>query len=247
MRKRKYEKIIFSTYFIMSRYCWAFTVRPRLGVSEDSPLENAFIELFRNNAGFLVAEKEGPERHLHGQMFFPKGKRKHDFNRDFLVKTCKKNILDWDTQQERVLKEGTELAYDNNFYTEYTNKGGVLLVDDMPANPEEYYPSEEEQNRVQARANAKDAKYHHLKELWDEHREITQIPTLQSVAQFMYDIMFVENKYHVIEDPRKRSQTTRCLLEYLLKDPTRGQHFMLPSETMREQEFSKLLKKCQAL
>lgn len=227
---------------------FCFTVRPALGIPENSPIENAFRDLFRKNLGFIAAEKEDVQRHLHGQIFYPKGKRKYDFNRDVLVKLCKKHISDWNPSQERVLKKGTRVAYSNDFYTEYVNKNdSIMLEDNFPLDAEDYYPSQDEQDKVQARANAKDAKYHHLKELWQEHRHITDIPTLQSVAQFMYDIMFVEKKYHIIEDPRKRSQTTRCLLEYLLEDPSRAQHFMLPAETMREKEFQKILNKCASL
>lgn len=242
-----FTKIIISTYIIMYQ-SFAFTVRPLLGVPEDSALEQDFISIFRKNPGFICAEKSGPERHLHGQVFFKKGKRKYDFNRDFLIKICKKNLDNWDPQQERVLKSGTKIAYNNDFYTEYCNKSdSVILVDNFPIDALTYYPTQEEQDKVRARANAKDAKYHHLSELWDEYASTRYFPTLQNVATFMYHIMFISKTYNVIEDPRRRSQTTKALLEYLLADESRALRFMLPEEEHKRVEINNLMKTINAL
>lgn len=210
--------------------CFAFTVRPLQGVPEGSPLEKSFRRLFDKYPGFLVAEKSDTERHLHGQLFLPNPRSKSDFNRDFPSKLCEKHSLDWTTQQDRVLREGTKIAYSDDFYLEYTNKDdSVMLVDAFPENSVEYYPSKAEQDSVKRRANAKDAKYHHLLEMW-ENRELTCVPTYENVAKWVYSIMFVDKTYKVIEDPRRRGQLVSCLTQYLNADISRWEHFMIPEK-----------------
>lgn len=217
----------------MSR-SFAFTVRPIDGVSPDSDLEKAFRKLTIKYPGFIVAEKSGIERHLHGQLFFENPRTKSDFNRDFPVKLCKKHISDWTPQQERVLKLGTKVAYSNDFYTEYTNKpDSELLEDNFPANSTEFYPSQDEQDKVKARANAKDAKYFHLAEMW-QNSENSCVPTYENVAKWLYIQMFVERTIRCIEDKRKITQTVNTLTEYLNADESRALGYMMPEKKKAE-------------
>ena len=150
---------------------YAFTLRARNGIPENSTTEQKAIKLVEKYNGFLVAEMEQEARHLHGQLFFPNGKRKYDLAKVLInIQECK------DPAEVRVLKQGIKIAYNDDFYTDYTNKpDSIMLIDKFIENSEEYYPSEDEQQKVRNRARAVDAKYHHLKELWDEH----QIPQPQ--------------------------------------------------------------------
>lgn len=197
---------------------FAFTVRPKFGVDENSALERKLIKYIEKYQGFLVSEKEGLERHLHGQIFYEKPKPKGRFNEQ-LESICKTTTDNWSPDQSRVLRAGTKIAYSDSYFTEYTNKGGVLLISNMPLSTTDYYPTEEEQDKVQRRANAVDQKYHRLSELYAEYSE--SIPTLGKIKQFLFDIMFVSKKYHVVEDPKKRKWLADCLLEYILADPDR--------------------------
>ena len=242
---------------------FAFTVRPKLGVLEGGELEESFRKLFDKHPGFLVAEKSGFERHLHGQIFFKKAKRKYDFLRDFLVKTCKKNIDDWDPSQERVLKGGAKVAYSDDFYTDYCNKQGgpgvteaqlngtmgdyskedcsVMIVDNFPKDSAEYYPTEEEQAKVMEKANAKDAKYYALTELYQEMNPEYSVPVMTvDIQRFLYDIMFVSKRWSVIEDSKKRAQLVKCLVEYINADVSRSDEFFL---TEGEKKLKKELEK----
>lgn len=215
---------------------FAFTIRPLGGVPENSKLENSFRKMLKKYPGFLVAEKTGIERHLHGQVFFETPRTKSDFNRDFPVKYCKKDIEDWTPQQERVLKQGTKVAYSNDFYTEYCNKDdSVMLVDNFPQDATSYYPSQEEQDKVKARANAKDATHHHLQELWFNMHPHNREPTDKQVGLFLYQIMFVDKVYHVIGDPRRRNQLVKSLTQYINADMSKAELFMFP-ESKKAQE-----------
>lgn len=224
----------------MSR-SFAFTIRPLAGVPPDSELEQSFRKLLNKYPGFLVAEKTGIERHLHGQMFFENPRTKSDFNRDFPVNKCKKHLADWTPQQERVLKLGTKIAYSDDFYTEYTNKpDSELLVDNFPANSNEFYPSQDEQDKVKNRANAKDAKYYALAEMW-QNSENPCVPTYENVAKWLYNQMFVLKTIKCIEDRRKITQTVNTLTEYLNADESRALAYMMPERKKAEDEKWKFI------
>lgn len=225
----------------MSR-SFAFTVRPISGVAPDSDLEKSFRKLFIKYPGFLVAEKSDIERHLHGQLFFQNPRTKSDFNRDFPVKLCKKHLIDWSPQQERVLKMGTKIAYSNDFYTEYTNKGdSELLEDNFPPDATDFYASQDEQDKIKARANAKDAKYHHLAELY-QNSENSCVPTYENVAKWLYSAMFVEKTIKCVEDKRKLFQVVNTLTEYLNADISRWEDYMLPEKKKAKEDKWTFLK-----
>jgi hypothetical protein len=216
---------------------FAFTIRPIAGVRENSELENLFRKMLKKYPGFLVAEKTGIERHLHGQVFFENPRTKSDFHRDVPVKYCKKALEDWSPQQERVLKSGTKIAYSNDFYTEYCNKeDSVMLVDNFPEDATSYYPSQEEQDKVKARANAKDATHHHLLEMWREKEPDNSYPTEREVAKFLYDIMYVSKTYHVISDPRRRGQIVKSLTQYINADISLWEAHMLPQDAKAKKD-----------
>ena len=224
----------------MSR-SFAFTVRPIQGVPEDSELEKSFRKLFDKYQGFLVAEKTGIERHLHGQLFFKSPRTKSDFNRDFPVKLCKKYVVDWTPQQERVLKMGTRIAYSDDFYTEYTNKGDSELLEDyFPNNSIEFYPSQDEQDKVKERANAKDAKFYALAEMYNNGENVC-VPTYENVAKWLYSAMFVEKTIKCIEDKRKINQTVNTLTEYLNADISRWEQYMIPEKKKAADEKWKFI------
>lgn len=86
-----------------------------------------------------------------------------------------------------------------------------------------------------------------MTELWDEYASTRYFPTLQNVATFMYHIMFISKTYNVIEDPRRRTQTTKALLEYLLADESRALRFMLPEEEHKRAEINNLMKTINSL
>jgi len=193
---------------------YAFTLRPRNGVAENSPIEQKAIKLVEKYNGFLVAEKEQECRHLHGQLFFPAGKRKYDLAK-VLIKV-QFGAFTPDPAETRVLKQGIKIAYSDDFYTDYTNKpDSIMLTDKFIENSQDFYPSEDEQEKVRNRARAVDAKYHHLKELWDEDpQEFNQ----RNITLFLYRLMYVDKKINVISDKKCFNQTAKSMFNYIGAD-----------------------------
>ncbi len=199
---------------------FAFTIRPLEGVPENGQLEKSVIDYVAKYKGFVAAEMEDTSRHLHGQIFFEKSKRKHDFNNK-LSEFCHKGIQDWTPHQDHVLRSGTEVAYDDNWYLEYCNKPDTqVLLHAMPEKSIDYYPSKEEQASVMARAHAVDKTFHHLKELYDNdpvvvHNVKLGSPSQSHIREWLYEQMFVKKTIRVIEDKRKFNQRAEALYHYL--------------------------------
>ncbi len=199
---------------------FTFTIRPQQGVPENGDLEKSVINYITKYKGFVVSEKEGHERHLHGQIFFEKPKRKFDVNKQLNL-ICVRTVPEWDLAQQRVLHQGTKIAYNDDWFLNYTNKDceSTLLYTDLPGSPNiEYYPPEEEQRKVQARSNAVDKVFHHLLELYEEDPPIMENdePYPEEVRFWLYDQMFIKRKLRVIEDKRKFNQRAQALYHYII-------------------------------
>ncbi len=202
---------------------WAFSIRPRAGVQENSDLENAIIKMVTKYNGFVASEMEDHKRHLHGQMFFEKLKSSNDINEKMLNVVCERYIVDWDMDQKRCLYGGTRYAYNDDWYLNYTNKPDSIMLADCFDNIKDrtpYYPTEEEQDKVKARHNATDKTFHHLKELYDNdpvvvHNVILGSPSQGQIREWLYQQMFVKKTIRVIEDKRKFNQRAEALYHYL--------------------------------
>lgn len=225
--------------FIMYK-SYAFTLRPRNGVQPNSLCEKKAIKLVEKYNGFLVAEKEGEARHLHGQLFFPNGKRKFD-----LAKVLIKIQDAQDPAEIRVLKSGLKIAYSDDFYTEYTNKeDSKMICDKFIENPQDFYPTEEEQERVRIRANAADQKYNRLKELWDEQTQHTCL-NQTNITLFLYQLMYVDKKIMIISDKKCFNQTAKSMYHYIAADQSLAMGYCFPDRPSGDPqaEFEEKMKK----
>lgn len=217
---------------------YAFTIRPLSGVPEGSAFEKGIIDMVRKYKGFVAFEMEEGARHLHGQIYFEKPKRKHDFN-EMMNTIAKRSLTDWCYDQQRVMYQGTEIAYSDGWILDYTNKpDSSLLYMGMPDDTRPYYPSEEEQKSVMARARAVDKQLHHLVELWKEYNEEQECEPLhapdteEGIAVFLYDMMFVQKKIRVIKEKRKISEMRSSLYHYINGEgltTTEKLKYMIPS------------------
>jgi len=196
---------------------FAFTIRPLGGVQQDSDLEQTITKLVAKHKGFVCYEKDDHERHLHGQIFFEKAKRKHDFNKQLNL-ICTRTVKDWCLEQQHVLHKGTRIAYNDDFYLNYCNKEDtVFLYKDLPVNTSQYYPSLEEQQAVQAQSNAVDKTFHHLSELFEEDPPGQEHDYVQEheVKEWLYNQMYIKKRIRVIEDKRKFNQRATALYHYI--------------------------------
>lgn len=199
---------------------FAFTIRPSEGVPEGGKLEKFVIDYVAKYKGFVAAEMEDNSRHIHGQIFFEKKKRKHDFNKK-LAEFCEKTIDGWCPKQDHVMRSGTTIPYNDDWYLEYANKPDTdMLLHAMPANSAEYYPSKEEQEMVMAYAQAVDKTFHVLQELFNSDPPPTEHDFVQKdeVYEWLYRQMYIKKTIRVIEDKRKFNQRATSLFHYIRAD-----------------------------
>ncbi len=201
----------------MSYRSYAFTIRPANGFP--SILDEKLINIFKQSRDgiCLVAEMEDDARHIHGQVWFPTPKLKGDMNKE-LVRFCKSNIQEFEKSEEYVLKKGTKIAYNDDFIINYANKDDSIMFHNEPPDGDhtEYYPSQEEQDKVQAKSNAVDNKFHRWNvDFLEYNKKDLKDVELIDVAEFMSHQMFKEKKYQVIVDKKNRVQNCKSLYLYI--------------------------------
>ena len=221
-----------------------FTIRPRHGVPPGTNLENLIMKYLKKHAGFLCIEKEDEDRHLHGQVFWDtdRGKTPAELKKillDYTEKALGRNL----SPDEKIHAFKIKIAYSDEWYATYCQKEDCMLYTNMPDDTKLYYPTEQEQEKAQARANAVDKKYFHLEEKFLEYNNNNPPKQLKDISSFIYDSMFITRTMHVIEDPKKRSQLIKCLFEYILKDKNRYIVFMHPEDKKANQAKADLLEK----
>ena len=163
---------------------FAFTLRPRLGfqTEQDSKIEK-FLEKFVGAK--CVAEKIGIERHVHGQVFLDVASTTGNF-RNKLQRVFPPDQDNWN----RRVAYNVRIAYNDNYLEEYMEKDNPeILFDNVPGATREYYPSDEEQERTQKSANAKDQQLNHFEDLW-WLQHIIPPKNQEEVNDWMFDQMF---------------------------------------------------------
>ncbi len=223
---------------------YAITIRPRNGVVIDSPLQIAMVKWFLSqDYFFLCSEKEGVERHLHGQVWFNNGRMKGPVTKSLKL-IQEKYDPDWDAASQKVASAGVKIAYSKDWVEEYLSKEEKWILNQPPPTTLEhlFYPSKEEQEKVKSKAHAVDQQYHRYKELWDEsrrHHDDQDPYDKNTVGKFMYEMMFVSKRIRVQMDTRKRIQMRDCLYHYLICDIDKWKD-MFMSKVEKEQVLEKL-------
>jgi len=206
---------------------YGITIRPKCGVSEE--LQNVILEKinkFKNlDSCYMIAEKEGIERHLHLQVWFNEPRRKGDLKKQ-LERTLSSYDW-WDTHHKRYCIH-IKIAYNDwitNYCLENETKGDILeeIQAEIPSNTESYYPSEQEQQDVQDLANAKDTRFHLLKKQFEES-EFSDNDTYNfgrdvynkfQISAFLNDAMFIRKTIPVVSEKRKRIELSQSLYMYV--------------------------------
>lgn len=198
---------------------FSFTIRPRNGFPKT--LDHKVIDWAKKQDGaFLCFEKDGIERHIHGQVWH-EPREKGTINRS-LERLCCNNVDEWDAAQSIVLRRGTKIAYNDDFITEYLAKEDNVILNIPPEDTSLFYPSLDEQNKVKDQANATDPQYH--KYLYDFHEYqkeknlpevVDNISALKQVADFLSYKIYVEKTYKVIKHKRDRNEITTNIMNYI--------------------------------
>lgn len=200
---------------------FCITIRPKNGIPCGGPLENAIIAKCKKyDYSYAVAEMEDEARHIHIQIWIEKSSEKGTIARAW-ERIQEKFDPEWSPAAKKVLRSGIRIAYDDNFYQKYLDKGGTLMFEKTPVEREKYYPNLDWQQTQIEKANSVDKKFHRWKcefESWLEENQpkhcITEIDK-ELVAIFMADMMFVKKKWVVVTSSRARKENCECLHAYI--------------------------------
>jgi len=191
---------------------WGFTIRPLKGIT-DKTATKVLLWLDKQDYGFACLEMEGEARHLHGQIWINEPRTKGTINKS-LENICSRTIEDWNPAQNIVLRRGTKIAYNDDFVEEYLSKEDNIIFNNPPNLSTPYYPSQEEQQEVQAKSSSRNLVYYELKKEWKKFNEHNAF-TLEDVAKWLMDKMYKYDTYRIIEDDKRRKQFTKSLYYYL--------------------------------
>lgn len=184
---------------------FAATVRTREGISEDAL--SAYLKWFKDKLVFAVVEKEGSEKHLHFQVWYDEPKRRVDVDKQ-VKRIAKRHTSDWDEAQAKHAVK-VKVAY-NDWYLSYLAENDLkpddpnIIYNKPPDDTVDYYPTEEEDERMLARASATDQFYHELKEKYDKYAEENEItnPTLRNIARYLHHRQYVQKDMKVTRDSK---------------------------------------------
>jgi hypothetical protein len=200
---------------------FCFTVRPRHGL--DPEQDEDLLKFCRSFEGAqMVIEKSGAERHAHIQVWSSNPVTRGDANKK-LERVCVRCIPNWDSEQNKVLRTGTKIAYSDwieSYCAQNESKTGddkpQIVFDERPVDTDRFYPSQEEQEAIQAEAHAVDKRFHRLEQQFLEWIGDDEV-TLRRVGEFISDSMFSSRTIPVIVKMTDRSNLTKALYMYVTK------------------------------
>ena len=210
------------------------TIRPKSGVKGD--YEEAMTKyLKKQEYSAYVFEGEHESRHIHAQIWLSQPRRKNDVQKQ-LCRIAERTDPDWSQASRKVLVSGVKVAYNNSYLDNYMTKDGDHEHYNVPDKPDDFYPTQSEQEAVMARANAKDEFYHHLQELWGDKDLETTHPLLQleEVSEWVFEQMYVKKTIKTIPDTKRRKLLVQNLYYYLYPHNSGHQDWMLEAGTLEQ-------------
>lgn len=221
------------------------TCRPRGGISEETT-DEIYKWLQRHPSfAYAVLEMEGEAKHLHAQLWYDEPKYKGDITKQ-LVRICERTIPDWDTSQKKVLSSGTKVAY-NDWYLNYLENNDLkqaphIILDKPPAISSPYYPTEEEQEKVKTLTHAVDQRFAKLELDYLAFAKEYELPdTIDSIAKYLYDAMFISRSIKVVINPRDRVAMTTALYHYVCKSEDLSLFIQKPTKSKSDKNIESLL------
>lgn len=210
----------------MNKYSsYTITFRPRGGLS--SATQEAIVKwLMKQDYYFAVTELEDDAKHLHAQIWLDEPRARGEVC-TALQRIGNRTIENWDKAQVKVMRNGVKIAY-SDWHIDYLQEcekkltEANVLCESVPEDTIDFYPTEEEQEAVQAEANAVDKMMFKLERLYCDHyghlmQYSEHMITIKTVQAFMATMMFKERKIQVITDRRRLSDVCRGLYHYLTK------------------------------
>lgn len=223
----------------------AFTFRPYGGAQKGGEEDHIIDWVKSQDYGFLVAEKEGSERHYHGQLFFDKS-RKKDSIRKFFVNHLKKYESYYSGTKIKValnIKGAVNDGFIEDYILDNESKSKdkcEILVNELPEDSQIYYPSDEVVEKLSEYNLAKDKLLFELEKDFHEwvhnnmeqliHPSATEGATTNNlyywknyddyyhVANFCYDMWFVSRTRIVPKRKIDRLEFSKTLYYYIFKN-----------------------------
>lgn len=197
----------------VSKYrAYGFTVRPINGVTDE--VVKRYTEWVERQAGwYLCTEKEGSERHIHCGVYFEEPRTRGDVVKA-IVRILKRGSV---TDAEcRVARSGVRIMYSDDFIDQYLNKDvdSVCVSMDLGIRRKDYYPTQEEQDRVQARAV--DPVLQKYESLWNEWDEKEDNPSKDLVKYFCVDMWF-KSRQVCVPDVKRQKGVIHNVFHYITK------------------------------
>lgn len=170
------------------------------------------------------------ERHLHAQVWYNEGREKGTLN-----KALKRIIEKYFPESKTHIAIKLKIAYNNDYLENYMKKDITeKLLDKLPdeENINEFYPSEEEQNKVLMKSKIVDHKMNQLEELFyewvgDEVEPTSNLHKKAQVSRFLSDMMYKSRKIKVPTDMKIQKNLCTVFTNYLWKT---SNSFMLLSQ-----------------
>jgi len=215
---------------------FGFTLRTKVGI-KDAHIKEFERWLKKQPYAVYVFEKENDERHIHGQVWYDTPR-----TRGNIKKPLDRHIINNYEKDEFVLRYSTNvrIAYNNEFLDEYLQKENSFEYYNPPDDSMiyDYYPTEETQEHIQAKAKSKNGWLLELEQLWKEHalEEWKALPNIVSVASFL-QLVGGMDLWRVCKDAKQRQQEAQ-IFQWWLNKNTRGDLY-LTKEQIECRDLSK--------
>jgi len=200
---------------------FAITVRPRGGLNDQT--KEALLTWIKRSCdhGILVTEGNNESKHTHIQIWNNEGRTRGVVS-TAIQRICVRTVKDWDRAQQKVMRSGIRIAYSDwfdDYLTDNLEKTGdakgIVHYENIPENSIEFYPSEDDQEKVREKCKAVDQKFFEMNEKYSEYlRERDLRNNIVNCSTFLSWAMFEVKIYRCIEDQRKRRQTCDTLWRY---------------------------------
>jgi len=194
---------------------YALTFRPRDGISDVQV--STMVKWIKKNCDYyyVITEKTDHERHLHAGLFLKKKKTSSNFATDML-----RLFKELDVEEKATLRKGIKFMYNNDFITNYLNKGDDTVVVERNLPEEKHLSSyfSEIPAPKKRGPTATDPYYANLEKLWYEYKRPIEECNPNNIRHFLMNMMNNERKIRVIADNKKIFSISCALSRYINKE-----------------------------
>lgn len=200
-------------------YC--FTVRPLQGLTQLT--EGEILKwLKKQDYAFATIEGKDEARHMHGQIWLKEPRARGKVNQS-IKRICERSINEWAAIEAKVLSKGTKIAY-SDWFDSYLNNDlekshefEYIVINNPPDKTEEFYPSQEEQERIQGEAHAVDKQMHRWEQVWYTREPKESSIIYNNIDRFVRECWFVTRTECGPRCPKNQKNFIRYLYMYINK------------------------------